>query len=81
MNNVYELFTESNEFNIDEEIDIKLVNRYVLHDKPRITKFNIDWDNIIDDIPSYKNFMFNENVDNNNLKNEFINLSSKAPIT
>lgn len=43
---------------------VEKLRRHILSEKPRITKFNIDWDNTVTNIPSYTNFMFNtvENV-------------------
>lgn len=38
---------------LPEEIDITKVERFILHDKPRITKFNINWDTNTDSIPGY----------------------------
>jgi hypothetical protein len=47
--------------NPPEQVDIEKVERTILSDKPRITKFNIDWDSTDNVIPSYNNFMFNDN--------------------
>ena len=39
-----------------EEPELDKITRYILHDKPRITKFNINWDSCVDNIPSYSNY-------------------------
>lgn len=69
VNNIYD--NDEMNFNQPEEIKIQNVVRSILADKPRITKFNIDWDNETNVIPSYNNynFMFNEGKENiqNNL--------------
>jgi len=49
--------------NPDAPMDIEKVERYILHDKPRITKFNINWDNNTDLIPSYNSGNTNEMFD------------------
>jgi hypothetical protein len=60
--------------NPPDKVDISKLQRNILFEKPRITKFNIDWDsNIKTTIPSYNNFMF----DNMN-KNEKIDLFSDS---
>jgi len=48
--------------NPPEEVQIERVVRSILSDKPRITKFNINWDNEVSVIPSFNNynFMFDE---------------------
>jgi histone chaperone ASF1 len=62
----------------NEEIDIEKVNRYILHDKPRITKFNINWDSNVDNIPTYSNFgMFDSGKEITELKNEFEQMQKK----
>lgn len=49
VNNVYlDELPENN-----EEISVEKIERYILHDKPRITKFNISWDTETDLIPGY----------------------------
>lgn len=46
-----------------------------MFDKPRITKFNISWDQPKTQVDqSYNNFMFDENYHNNNIQNEFKNI-------
>jgi hypothetical protein len=45
--------------NPPDTVDIPKLQRNILFEKPRITKFNIDWDsNIKNTIPSYNNYMF-----------------------
>lgn len=39
--------------NPPEEAEPDKIIRYILHDKPRITKFGINWDTSTDQIPSY----------------------------
>lgn len=53
INNQYE--EEAYLQNPPEELDQDKIVRYILNDKPRITKFNINWDTITDQIPSYSN--------------------------
>jgi hypothetical protein len=45
------------------------IERHTLADKPRITKFNIDWDNTVNNIPSYSGYMFNNNDNNQDINN------------
>jgi hypothetical protein len=47
--------------NPPEQVPIDKVERTILAEKPRITKFNIDWDSDNNVIPSYNNYMFNDN--------------------
>lgn len=45
--------------NPPDQVEISRIQRSILFEKPRITKFNIDWDsNVKSVIPSYNNFMF-----------------------
>jgi hypothetical protein len=59
VNNQYD--NEEMNLNPPEQVDIEKVERTILSDKPRITKFNIDWDSTENVIPSYNNYMFNDN--------------------
>lgn len=54
-----------------EEVVIEKLNRHILSEKPRITKFNIDWDNTVTTIPSYTNYMFNNENNKEDIQNEF----------
>lgn len=51
INNVYD--DESLSADPPEEPQYEKIKRLILHNKPRITKFNINWDNSVDHIPSY----------------------------
>ena len=63
--------------NAPEEIDIEKVTRYVLSDKPRVTKFNINWDDISNTIPSYSNHnMFESGKEINDVKSDFKSLQN-----
>lgn len=53
LNNMYD--NEDMNLNQPENVQIEHVVRSILADKPRITKFNIDWDNESKQIPVYKN--------------------------
>ncbi len=48
--------------NLPETVQIDKIVRNILSDKPRITKFNINWDQEVSVIPSYNNYnyMFDE---------------------
>lgn len=74
-----------------EKAEISRVQRHILSEKPRITKFNINWDSKAEnEIPSYNNFMFdnmnkNDKQDlfneqnqnqNSNIKSNFITTNS-----
>ena len=57
--------TEQEEVVLEEKVDIEKVQRLIFQEKPRITKFNINWDSNTDTIPGYTsthNDMF-ENFD------------------
>lgn len=60
VNNVYD--NEEMMITPPETVQIDKVVRSILSDKPRITKFNINWDSEVSSIPTYNNhnFMFNE---------------------
>ena len=58
-----------------ETIDINRVLKNILHDKPRITKFNIEWDCAVTAIPSFTNFTNDNQIESENNKN-FINENS-----
>jgi hypothetical protein len=69
-------FYDNEEWNISppEEIQLDKLKRHILFEKPRITKFNIPWDQ---EKPAEasgfnNNFMFDENY--NNIQNEFKNI-------
>lgn len=62
--------------NPPDKVEISKVLRNILFDKPRITKFNIDWDsNLKEMIPSYNNYMF-DNM-NKNEKQELFSGNNK----
>lgn len=69
------------EENVDvdlENINIDKVSRFILHDKPRITKFNISWDSNTDTIPTYTNHeMFETGKDLSDLKIDFEEMKKK----
>lgn len=70
-------FYENEEWNTTppEQLHLDKLKRHILFDKPRITKFNISWDQPKAQISSnYNNFMFDENFHNNNIQNEFKNV-------
>jgi hypothetical protein len=92
VNNIYD--NEEMNLNPPDTIFIDRVVRSVLADKPRITKFNINWDSDIKNIPSYNNYNFmfgdlknsSENFENNlfinqnnNNINNFTNLNNFQP--
>jgi hypothetical protein len=60
VNNIYD--NEEMNLNLPENVQIDRVVRNILSDKPRITKFNINWDQEVSVIPSYNNYnyMFDE---------------------
>ena len=65
--------------NPPDTVDISKIQRNILYEKPRITKFNIDWDsNIKNVIPSYNNYMFNNMNENDkqDLFQENINITT-----
>lgn len=64
VNNLYE--NEELNQNPPEEVMIDYVKRSLLADKPRIFKFNIDWNSTNGNIPSYSNYMFNDTVGQEN---------------
>jgi histone chaperone ASF1 len=66
---------EEMNLNPPENIDINNVVKNILHDKPRITKFNIDWDCAVTAIPSFTNFTNDNQSEFENNKN-FINENS-----
>ncbi len=68
-------FYENEEWNITppEQVQLDKLKRHILFDKPRITKFNISWDQQKTQLASYNNFMFDENF-HNNIQNEFKNI-------
>ena len=60
--------------NPPEIVQIEKVLRNILADKPRITKFNINWDSEVTSIPSFNNhnFMFDEGKKTSeNIQNNF----------
>lgn len=62
--------------NPPETIQVDNIVRSILADKPRITKFNINWDSDVSVIPSFNNYnyMFGEaNMSSENIKNSFFN--------
>jgi hypothetical protein len=62
--------------NPPETIQVDNLVRSILADKPRITKFNINWDSDVNVIPSFNNhnYMFGEaNMSSENIKNSFFN--------
>lgn len=68
-------FYENEEWNVTppEKVQLDKLKRHILFDKPRITKFNISWDQPKTQVASYNNYMFND--DNyNNIQNEFKNI-------
>jgi hypothetical protein len=69
--------------NQPEIIQIDHVVRSVLADKPRITKFNIDWDNEVNKIPEFKNnsgnFMFSEGKMDNEKFMSLVNNKNENP--
>jgi len=69
-------FYENEEWNITppEKIQLNNLKRHILFDKPRITKFNISWDQPVVNVSTYNNFMFDESFHNNNIQNEFKNI-------
>lgn len=75
INNIH----EDENYEIDTSpIDISKINRLILSDKPRITKFNISWDNNTQSIPTYSNHgMFETGNEADNLKNEFDEMKKK----
>ena len=48
------------------------LKRHILFDKPRITKFNISWDQLKTEVASYNNDVFDDNY--NKIQNEFKNI-------
>jgi hypothetical protein len=60
VNNIYD--NEEMNLNLPETVQIDKIVRNILSDKPRITKFNINWDQEVSVIPSYNNYnyMFDE---------------------
>ena len=74
VNNIYD--NEEMNLNLPETVQINRVMRNILSDKPRITKFNINWDCEVSVIPSYNNynFMFDEGKKTSeNIQNNFFN--------
>lgn len=70
LNNIYN--DEELALNPPEDILIDKVYRYILHDKPRITKFNINWDSASNDIPSFSNHnLFESDNEINDIKKDF----------
>ena len=71
-------FYDNEEWNVTppEEIQFDKLKRHILFEKPRITKFNISWDQTkAATISGFNdNFMFDENFHNNNIQNEFKNI-------
>ena len=62
--------------NPPEIIQLDKILRSILSDKPRITKFNINWDSDVNVIPSYNNYnyMFGDgNITSENIQNNFFN--------
>jgi len=70
---------EEMNLNPPENIDINHVVKNILHDKPRITKFNIEWDCAVTAIPSFTNFTNDNQSESENNKN-FINENSNHMI-
>ena len=81
LNNIYD--NEEMNLNQPEIIQIDHVVRSVLADKPRITKFNIDWDNEVNKIPEFKNnsgnFMFSEGKMDNEKFMSLVNNKNENP--
>jgi hypothetical protein len=77
VNNVYE--NEEMNINPPEKVEIEKVLRSILSDKPRITKFNINWDTEdTNSIPTFNNYnyMFDEGKKTSeNIYNNFFNNS------
>lgn len=70
INNVYD--NEEMNLNPPEVPQIDRILRNVLSEKPRITKFNIDWDGSVNIIPSYNNFMFNDKISSETIQKDFV---------
>jgi len=67
--------------NPPDTVDIARIQRNILYEKPRITKFNIDWDsNIKSTIPSYNNYMF-DNMNKNEKQDLFTENVNKVTTT
>jgi hypothetical protein len=74
VNNIY----DNDEMNLNppEKVKIDHLVRNILSDKPRITKFNINWDSEVTNIPSFNNYnyMFDEGKKTSeNIQNNFFN--------
>lgn len=62
--------------NPPEQVQIDRVVRSILADKPRITKFNINWDSEVSFIPTFNNhnYMFDEGKKTSeNIQNNYFN--------
>ncbi len=64
--------------NPPETVQIDKILRSVLADKPRITKFNINWDSDVSVIPSYNNhnYMFGEEQNKETIQNNFFSFNN-----
>jgi len=70
---------EEMNLNPPDTVDISKIIRNILYEKPRITKFNIDWDsNIKGTISSYNNWMF-DNMNKNDKQELFNNTNNMNP--
>ncbi len=71
VNNIYD--NDEMNLNLPEKVLIDRLVRNILSDKPRITKFNINWDSEVTNIPSFNNYNYmfdegkktSENIQNN----------------
>lgn len=76
VNNIYQ-DQELND-NPPEDIQIDKITRYILSDKPRITKFNINWEDSSEPIPSYSGHnMFETGKEKAEVNNDFKNFQKK----
>jgi len=79
VNNLYD--NEEMNLNLPSPVVIDRVIRNILSDKPRITKFNINWDSEVSVIPTYNNynFMFDEGKKTSeNIQSNFFNNSKNG---
>ncbi len=63
--------------NPPETVEFTKILRNILSDKPRVTKFNIDWDSLVNVIPSYNNYMFNDKAIKENVQNDFLMMKNE----
>ncbi len=75
VNNVYD--NEEMNMNPPETVEFTKILRNILSDKPRVTKFNIDWDSLVNVIPSYNNYMFNDKAIKENVQNDFLMMKNE----